>query len=145
VVPSAILTGVNKIIHTVHSIASKENNKVGRLINKISFRFCSVIPVALSEVVRETIIKEYGVDKSNIPVIFNGVDLNNCKEKKDSDILVGDSQYIPVCRYCYDKLVKEKISSAFSSYPCKSPLTLIAPRPITRDDALELSTQMPVS
>ena len=44
-----------------------------------------------------------------------------------------------------DKLVKEKISSAFSSYPCKSPLTLIAPRPITRDDALELSTQMPVS
>ena len=27
-----------------------------------------------------------------------------CKESKDSDILVGDSQYIPVCRNCYDKL-----------------------------------------
>ena len=32
-----------------------------------------------------------------------------CKEKKDSDILVGDSQYIPVCRNCYDKLVNESI------------------------------------
>lgn len=28
-----------------------------------------------------------------------------CKESKDSDILVGDSQYIPVCRSCYDKLM----------------------------------------
>lgn len=41
--------------------------------------------------------------------------------------------------------VKEKISSAFSPYPCKQASTLIFPNPITRESALELSTQMPVS
>ena len=28
-----------------------------------------------------------------------------CKEKKTGDILVGDSQYLPVCRNCYEKLL----------------------------------------
>ncbi len=28
-----------------------------------------------------------------------------CKEHKDTDILVGDSQYLPVCRNCYQKLI----------------------------------------
>ena len=29
-----------------------------------------------------------------------------CKEHKDGDILVGDSQYLPVCRNCYQKLIE---------------------------------------
>lgn len=29
-----------------------------------------------------------------------------CKEEKTGDILVGDSQYIPVCRNCYQKLIE---------------------------------------
>ena len=29
-----------------------------------------------------------------------------CKENKVGDILIGDSQYIPECRNCYDKLVR---------------------------------------
>ena len=29
-----------------------------------------------------------------------------CKEHKDEDILVGDSQYLPVCRSCYQKLIE---------------------------------------
>ena len=28
-----------------------------------------------------------------------------CKEKKTGDILVGDNQYLPVCRNCYEKLL----------------------------------------
>lgn len=28
------------------------------------------------------------------------------KGKKDKDILIGDSEYIPVCRKCYNKLIK---------------------------------------
>jgi len=32
-----------------------------------------------------------------------------CKENKSTDILVGDSQYIPVCRKCYDKLINGSI------------------------------------
>ena len=29
-----------------------------------------------------------------------------CKTKKDGDILIGDSQYMPVCSSCYEKLTK---------------------------------------
>ena len=32
-----------------------------------------------------------------------------CKEKKEGDILIGDSQYIPVCRNCYEKLARESV------------------------------------
>ena len=42
-------------------------------------------------------------------------------------------------------VVKEKISSAFSSYPCKNATPLIPPRPLTRESVLDLSTKMPVS
>ena len=84
---SAILSGVKRRIHTMHSIAKKENNKVGRVFNKISFRICGVIPVALSSAVRDTVVDEYGVNSSKIPVIFNGIDLNNCVEKSDYEIV----------------------------------------------------------
>ena len=31
------------------------------------------------------------------------------KGKKDNDIVVGDSQYLPVCRNCYNKLINGEI------------------------------------
>ena len=31
-----------------------------------------------------------------------------CKEEKTGDILIGDSQYIPVCSKCYEKLTRGK-------------------------------------
>ena len=31
-----------------------------------------------------------------------------CKAEKTGDILIGDSQYIPVCSSCYEKLLNEK-------------------------------------
>ena len=36
-----------------------------------------------------------------------------CKEEKTGDILIGDSQYIPVCSNCYTKLIEEKNSKKF--------------------------------
>ena len=29
-----------------------------------------------------------------------------CKESKEGDILIGDSQYMPVCRNCYENLAR---------------------------------------
>ena len=31
-----------------------------------------------------------------------------CKAEKTGDILIGDSQYLPVCGNCYEKLMKER-------------------------------------
>lgn len=34
-----------------------------------------------------------------------------CKENKKGDILIGDSQYIPVCSNCYERLMEEKLKN----------------------------------
>ena len=89
VVPAAVLAGVKKRIHTIHSVATKENNKIGRMFNKMAFCVFEVVPVALSLAVRDTVVEEYKMDISKIPVIFNGIDLNRCKEKNDYEIVNG--------------------------------------------------------
>lgn len=101
-VPAAILAGVKCRIHTIHSVAEKENGKIGRMFNKLFFKCCNVIPVALSELVRNTIEKEYAIKKEDIPVIFNGIDLTKCKVKEDYEIN-GKFKVIHVGRFAEAK------------------------------------------
>lgn len=85
-IPAAIMAGVKRKVHTLHSVAQKENSRLARKFNRIFFKCCGVIPVALSDLVRDTITKEYGIDKNRIPVILNGVDLSKCQPKTTYDI-----------------------------------------------------------
>lgn len=82
-IPAAILAKVPVRVHTFHSVAQKENTKIARKLNDIFFRFAKVIPVALSENVKKTVIEEYKNYKGEVPVIINGVDLRKCIEKTD--------------------------------------------------------------
>lgn len=41
--------------------------------------------------------------------------------------------------------IRNKLSSVFTSYPCKKAIPLIFPRPISRAEAIEISEKMPVS
>lgn len=68
-------------IHTIHTLAEKDSGKVGRILNKLFFRFFGVVPVALSEVVQDTIEKSYKIDKNRIPIIYNGISLEKCLPK----------------------------------------------------------------
>lgn len=81
--PAAIAAKVPRVVHTVHNIAQKENGFAGRQINKVCFKHFGAIPVALSDIVQETIVETYGLDKSRIPVVLNGVDLSKCVPKDD--------------------------------------------------------------
>lgn len=63
------------IVHTVHNIAEKENGHIDRVINKFLFNIGKAVPVALSELIKETIENAYGLPKAKIPVILNGVPL----------------------------------------------------------------------
>ena len=56
-IPAAIFGGIKKRVHTLHSIATKENTKFLRKINKLFFKKFDVIPVALSEMIKNTIIE----------------------------------------------------------------------------------------
>lgn len=85
-VPAAVLAGVKRRVHTIHSIASKENGKFARMLNKFFFKFCGLTPVALSEKIRETVVEEYKINLNNIPVVYNGVSLDKCLMKNNYNI-----------------------------------------------------------
>lgn len=70
-------------IHTLHSIAQKESTKIGKILNHFFFKFNHVIPVALSNENKKTIINVYKINENRIPVILNGVPLSNCIIKDD--------------------------------------------------------------
>lgn len=82
-IPAAILAGVKTRIHTVHNIAQKENSKIARKLNYIFYHFAHVIPVALTEEIKRTIVDEYHMKEDRIPVVFNGINLNKCIPKAD--------------------------------------------------------------
>ncbi len=82
-VPAAIMAGVKRRVHTVHSVAKEENGKLARKLNKIFFKMNALVPVALSEKIQDTIVDEYGMRKQSIPVIYNGINLEKCHAKTD--------------------------------------------------------------
>lgn len=81
-VPACVIAGVKRRIHTVHNIAQKEATPTNRKINKIFYHYFNVVPVALSKEVKKTIEYTYKIKPDAIPVIFNGIDLNNCVKKR---------------------------------------------------------------
>lgn len=85
-IPAAILGGVKKRIHTLHSIATKENTARGQQLNNIFFHHMGVVPVALSAEVQKTVVERYQLPEERISVIFNGIDLGKCIEKQDYSV-----------------------------------------------------------
>lgn len=83
VVPAALMAKVKKKIHTVHSMASKELGKPAKIAAKFFYRYCGVTPVALSDVIRDSVVDLYKLPRENIPVVFNGTDLAKCILKTD--------------------------------------------------------------
>lgn len=89
-----------KIVHTIHNIAQKEAGKKDRLFNGFFFKTGKVIPVALSENVKDSILKEYKLHDA--PVILNGVDLSKCIKKETYEI--GDKfKIINIARFSEQK------------------------------------------
>lgn len=81
--PAAAIAGVKKKIHTVHSMAQKEQGSLGKKVNTFLYRYCGVVPVALSSEVKKSIGEVYGLQESIIPVVYNGIDLSKCIRKND--------------------------------------------------------------
>ena len=81
--PAAAIAGVKKKIHTVHSMAQKEQGSLGKKVNTFMYQHCGVVPVALSSEVKKSIGEVYGLQESIIPVVYNGIDLSKCIRKND--------------------------------------------------------------
>lgn len=83
VLPAAKIAKVKRIVHTVHNVAEKENFKRDRFFYHIGYKIGGVIPVALSEEVRDTVLKVYGLKKQNVPVVYNGINLKKYNIKSN--------------------------------------------------------------
>lgn len=81
--PAAMLAGVKHRVHTLHSVAPKENKRMARKLSKFFYHHCNLIPVSLSELVRESVVEEYKLATEAIPMIFNGINLSKCLPKAD--------------------------------------------------------------
>ena len=82
-IPAAVIAGVPGRVHTVHSVATKEVEAGRRKLAKLFYRFNHVIPVAISPKVQQTIVEEYNLPATKIPVVYNGSDLSKCLPKAD--------------------------------------------------------------
>lgn len=86
VVPALkILRTKNKIriVHTVHNIASKEVNPKIQKIQRKCFKNKTVIPVAISELIQDSICDLYNLEKNDVPIVYNGINLKKCIEKNN--------------------------------------------------------------
>jgi len=59
-------------VHTVHNVAQKEMDGVGKLVHWIAFRLGNVMPVSISEEIANTVRAVYGRGIYT-PVIYNGI------------------------------------------------------------------------
>ena len=85
-VPAARALRVPKIVYTVHSIAQKDAGKMARVLNEFFFKVWDVVPVALSKLVRETVVEAYRLPPEKVPFIYNGVNLEKCVSKVSYEV-----------------------------------------------------------
>ena len=100
VVPASILLRNTKIIHTVHNTVMEEAKPSTRRLNRWIYRFNCVTPVAISNAVQKSVFEYYHV--KYVPMIYNGIDLSKCIEKRDYSATTGLS-YIHVGRFSEQK------------------------------------------
>ena len=93
---------MNNCVHTIHNIAEKESPAITRIINKIIFKRLNVIPVALSEEIQESVANVYKLNKKNVPVVYNGINLNKFIPK-DSYQSKGKMRFVHVGRFAEQK------------------------------------------
>lgn len=86
VIPAAIMAGIKKRIYTLHHIAEKDGGKLNKFLNYFFIHLFNMVPVALTETNKDTIVKVYKERRADIPVVLNGVNLANCILKENYKI-----------------------------------------------------------
>lgn len=68
--------------HTVHSVAEKELYSFHIKLMKIAYYFNLAQPVAISDLIKKSIIDFYNVSENRVKTIYNGINLENYKVDK---------------------------------------------------------------
>ncbi len=102
-------------LHTVHTLAEKENYGLQKVVNFIAFHLFGVVPVAICDIVADTIVSTHHLNRKAVPVVYNGVD---CKRyslpHRSSDcfrvVSVGTVYYVknfPFLVSCFSEVLKK--------------------------------------
>ena len=122
VLPYAFLASVGlkvKRIHTVHNIAEKEVPKKQLMIQKVLFKKFGVVPVAITPITQKSIEKYYGLNQSDVPLVYNGIDLTQCIARKNARIELP-VKILHVGRFALQKnheMMVEAFSDVIKVYP----------------------------
>ena len=79
VLPYAWLaSGKRPIVHTVHSIAKQEQSGWGKIICGFIYKYSKrCMPIALTPLIKKSLMDEYSIRDNRITIISNGVDFRN--------------------------------------------------------------------
>lgn len=110
-------------VHTVHNVAEKELGALERTLAKYFYKKQKVIPVALSGLIQETVVKLYDISADFIPVVFNGIDLSKC-HKKDSYEIGDTIKVLHIGRFAEQKNHKGLID-AFKLFHSSHPNSVL--------------------
>lgn len=83
VAAAAVGFKIKGFVHTLHSIAQKENLKKDRIINGLLFKSKKFVPVALSPLVQKSVNEVYHLPIENVPVVYNGVPMDTLNTGRD--------------------------------------------------------------
>ena len=70
---------IKKRLFTFHSTADRISNKLKKKIYKYAFNKLNFIPVAISNFIKDTVVKEFKLDPNKVECVYNGVNINNFK------------------------------------------------------------------
>jgi glycosyltransferase involved in cell wall biosynthesis len=81
--PAALAGHAGRVVHTVHNLAHREVEWLGRALHRLAFR-CGVVPVAICEEVARSFREVYGFPPAAI--IPNGIEADRfeCPQAKDA-------------------------------------------------------------
>lgn len=72
-----------KLVHTVHTIPTKEYGAMNLRFNKILYTSGRVIPVAISPEIKHEIEAAFQLPSSRIPMVYNGIETKLYQRKSD--------------------------------------------------------------
>lgn len=131
-----ILCRIPVRVHTVHTVAHKEVDRIGKIVHWIAFHLGGVVPVSISREVANTVRVVYGQGVYT-PVIYNGIPTthfvseagqNNVRLKKDM-VLLHVGTFAPQKNHL---LLIEAFALAVKEYPMMQ-LWLVGDGPLRPD------------
>lgn len=81
-----LAAGRTPVVHTVHSIAEKEQDGRTRPLCRFMYNSKKCTVVAINTIVKESLEAEYAIPDEKVEVVLNGVSLSQCIEKASYEL-----------------------------------------------------------